>query len=107
MTSQSLTYLIRIDGATRDSTLKGYEGWFSDEYTFGVLSQFSGGAGGSGGSGKAHFDRSRDPNVKSEGRPGLIDPMRRKVVACCSPQVTIVQPPPTYIDHVTQFALSS
>jgi hypothetical protein len=33
MTSQSLTYLIRIDGATRDSTLKGYEGWFSDEYT--------------------------------------------------------------------------
>src|SRR6516162_6370137 len=54
----SLTYLLRVDGVTGDSTLKGYEGWFTvDEYTFGELSQLARlGAGGSAVAGKAQLD---------------------------------------------------
>ena len=57
-TSQPLTYLLRVDGVTGDSTLKGYEGWFTvDEYTFGELSQLARlGAGGSAVAGKAQLD---------------------------------------------------
>ena len=34
-----LTYLLKIDGVTGNSTIDGYVGWFTvDEYTFGVLS---------------------------------------------------------------------
>src|SRR5262245_31902256 len=54
----ALTYLLRVDGATGDSTLKGYEGWFTvDEYTFKEFTALAThiGAGG-GGAGKAQFD---------------------------------------------------
>ena len=57
-TSQPLTYLLRVDGVTGDSTLKGYEGWFTvDEYTFGELSQLARlGAGGGAVAGKVQLD---------------------------------------------------
>jgi type VI protein secretion system component Hcp len=55
--SPELTYLLKIDGIAGDSTLEGYEDYFAvDAYTFGVLSQLSGGTGGGGGVGRAEFD---------------------------------------------------
>jgi VCBS repeat-containing protein len=52
-----LTYLLKIDGIAGDSTLEGYEDYFAvDAYTFGVLTQLSGGTGGGGGIGRAEFD---------------------------------------------------
>ncbi|SHK07109.1 Type VI protein secretion system component Hcp (secreted cytotoxin) [Bradyrhizobium lablabi] len=52
----ALTYLLKVDGVTGDSTIKGYEGYFTvDEFTFNELTKLAnGGAGGS--SGKAQFD---------------------------------------------------
>jgi type VI protein secretion system component Hcp len=52
----ALTYLLKIDGVTGDSTIKGFEGYFTvDEFTFNELTKLAnGGAGGS--SGKAQFD---------------------------------------------------
>ena len=47
MAAQPLTYLVKIDGLTGNSTIKGYEGYFAiDEFTFGELSQLSNGGGG-------------------------------------------------------------
>src|SRR5256885_3496102 len=41
-----LTYLVKIDGVKGDSTLRGYEGYFTiDEFTFGELSQLPNGGG--------------------------------------------------------------
>jgi type VI protein secretion system component Hcp len=56
--SQPLTYLLRVDGVTGDSTIKGYEGWFTvDEHTFAEFTQLATRAGGiGGGAGKAQFD---------------------------------------------------
>ena len=56
--SQPLTYLLKVDGATGDSTMAGYEGWFTvDEYTFGELTRLaSTGAGGSGRAGRVQLD---------------------------------------------------
>ncbi len=52
----ALTYLLKIDGVTGDSTIKGFEGYFTvDEFTFNELTRLThGGAGGS--TGKAQFD---------------------------------------------------
>src|SRR5438445_362483 len=56
MAAQPLTFLVKIDGLTGNSTIKGYEGYFAiDEFTFGELSQLSNGGGG-GGVGKALLD---------------------------------------------------
>src|SRR5258707_2316232 len=56
MANAQLTYLLKIDGIAGDSTIKGYEGYFTvDEFTFNELTRLAnGGAGGS--SGKAQFD---------------------------------------------------
>jgi hypothetical protein len=49
----SLTYLIKIDGATGDSTIDGYDGYFTvDEFTFEALTQLA----GSGRIGRAQLD---------------------------------------------------
>ena len=38
MASHNLTYLLKIDGVTGNSTIDGYVGWFTvDGSTFGVL----------------------------------------------------------------------
>ncbi len=51
-----LTYLIRIDGATGDSTIDGYQGYFTvDEFTFNELTRLANGSGGAA-TGKAQFD---------------------------------------------------
>jgi type VI protein secretion system component Hcp len=52
----ALTYLLRVDGATGDSTIDGYQGDFRvDEFTFNELTRLaSGGAGAV--TGKAQFD---------------------------------------------------
>jgi type VI protein secretion system component Hcp len=51
----ALTYLIRIDGATGDSTIDGYQGYFTvDEFTFNELTRLANGAGAR--AGKAQFD---------------------------------------------------
>jgi type VI protein secretion system component Hcp len=56
MANQPLTYLLRIDGATGDSTIEGYQGYFTvDEFTFNELTRLANGAGGAG-AGKAQFD---------------------------------------------------
>src|SRR5439155_177819 len=56
MAAQPLTYLVKIDGLTGNSTIKGYEGYFTiDEFTFGELSQLANGGGGAG-VGKALLD---------------------------------------------------
>jgi hypothetical protein len=40
--SQPLTYLLRVDGVTGDSMIKGYEGWFTvDEHTFAEFTQLA------------------------------------------------------------------
>jgi type VI protein secretion system component Hcp len=53
----ALTYLIRIDGATGDSTIDGYEGYFTvDEFTFNELTRLANGGGGGAATGKAKFD---------------------------------------------------
>jgi type VI protein secretion system component Hcp len=53
----ALTYLIKIDGATGDSTIDGYQGYFKvDEFTFNELTKLANGGGGGGGAGKAQFD---------------------------------------------------
>src|ERR1700738_5551182 len=56
MANAQLTYLLKIDGIKGDSTLKGFEGYFTvDEFTFNELTRLAnGGAGGS--SGKPQFD---------------------------------------------------
>ena len=56
MASQPLTYLLKIDGVLGDSTIKGYEGYFTvDEFTFTELTRLAN--GGSGASvGRAQFD---------------------------------------------------
>jgi len=58
MANQSLTYLLKIDGVTGDSTIDGYEGYFTvDEFTFNELTRLAnGGSGGGAGAGKAQFD---------------------------------------------------
>jgi type VI protein secretion system component Hcp len=53
----ALTYLIKIDGATGDSTIEGYQGYFTvDEFTFNELSTLTSGGGGGAATGKAKFD---------------------------------------------------
>src|SRR6202049_402557 len=43
----ALTYLIKIDGATGDSTIDGYQGYFTvDEFTFNELTSLANGGGG-------------------------------------------------------------
>ena len=55
MASQPLTYLLKIDGVKGDSTINGYEGFFSvDEFTFEELTNLV--SGGGSGAGKAQFD---------------------------------------------------
>src|ERR1700692_868314 len=58
MANQSLTYLLRVDGVTGDSTIDGYQGYFTvDEFTFNELTKLAAaGAGAGGGAGKAQFD---------------------------------------------------
>ena len=58
MANQSLTYLLRVDGVTGDSTIDGYQGYFTvDEFTFNELTKLAAaGAGTGGGAGKAQFD---------------------------------------------------
>ena len=52
----ALTYLLKVDGVTGDSTLKGYEGYFTvDEFTFTELTRLANGGGGAG-AGRAQFD---------------------------------------------------
>src|SRR5215510_10682115 len=56
MANQPLTYLLKIDGIKGDSTIKGFEGYFTvDEFTFNELTRLSA-SGGGGGAGKAQFD---------------------------------------------------
>ena len=52
-----LQYFIKVDGATGDATLKGFEGWFSvDGFDWGVQnSETIGSATGGAGAGKASF----------------------------------------------------
>ena len=51
-----LTYLIRIDGVTGDSTIDGYQGYFTvDEFTFNELTRLANGSSGAG-AGRAQFD---------------------------------------------------
>src|SRR5258708_24361189 len=54
MANAQLTYLLKIDGIKGDSTIKGFEGYFTvDEFTFNELTRLANaGAGGS----KAQFD---------------------------------------------------
>src|SRR5260370_27853875 len=56
MARAELTYLVKIDGVKGDSTIKGFEGYFTvDEFTFNKLTKLAnGGAGGS--SSRAQFD---------------------------------------------------
>ena len=54
--SPSLTYLLKVDGATGDSTVDGYKGYFAvDEFTFNELTRLANGGGGAG-AGRAQFD---------------------------------------------------
>ena len=47
MASQPLTYLLKIDGVLGDSTIKGYEGYFTvDEFTFTELTRLANGGSG-------------------------------------------------------------
>src|SRR5258707_3118091 len=56
MANQPLTYLLKIDGVTGDSTIDGYEGYFTvDEFTFNELTRLANGGGGAA-TGKAQFD---------------------------------------------------
>src|SRR5260370_26074039 len=56
MANAQLTYLLKIDGIAGDSTIKGYEGYFTvDEFTFNELTKLANGGAG-GGSSKAQFD---------------------------------------------------
>src|SRR4029077_13291491 len=52
-----LQYFIKVDGATGDATLKGFEGWFAvDGFDWGVQNTTSIGSAGSGaGAGKTSF----------------------------------------------------
>jgi type VI protein secretion system component Hcp len=51
-----LQYLIKVDGATGDSTLKGFEGWFSvDGFDWGVQNSRTTSTGTGGGAGKTTF----------------------------------------------------
>src|SRR5882672_6455625 len=52
----ALTYLLKVDGVTGDSTIHGYEGYFTvDEFTFNELTRLANGGGG-GSAGRAQFD---------------------------------------------------
>jgi type VI protein secretion system component Hcp len=54
--SSPLHYFLKIDGVSGDSTVKGFEGWFSvDGYDIGVQNTGSLSSGGGGGAGKAEF----------------------------------------------------
>ena len=54
--AQPLTYLLKVDGITGDSTISGYQGYFTvDEFTFNELTRLANGGGGAG-AGKAQFD---------------------------------------------------
>jgi type VI protein secretion system component Hcp len=54
--SSPLQYFLKIDGVNGDSTVKGFEGWFSvDGYDVGVQNTASVSTGGGGGAGKAVF----------------------------------------------------
>src|SRR5258708_16644370 len=56
MANQPLTYFLRIDGVTGDSTIDGYQGYFTvDEFTFNELTKLANGSGGAA-TGKAQFD---------------------------------------------------
>src|SRR5882672_2059369 len=52
----ALTYLLKIDGVAGDSTIEGYEGYFTvDEFTFNELTRAANASRGAG-AGKAQFD---------------------------------------------------
>jgi len=52
----ALTYLLKVDGVTGDSTIKGYEGYFTvDEFTFTELTRLAN-AGSGAGAGRPQFD---------------------------------------------------
>src|SRR5262249_43543957 len=54
--SRPLHYFLKIDGVNGDSTVKGFEGWFSvDGYDIGVQNTGSLSSGAGGGAGKAQF----------------------------------------------------
>jgi type VI protein secretion system component Hcp len=54
--SSPLHYFLKVDGVTGDSTVKGFEGWFSvDGFDLGVKNISSPSAGTGGGAGKAQF----------------------------------------------------
>src|SRR5262249_48952171 len=54
--SSPLHYFLKVDGASGDSTVKGFEGWFSvDGYDIGVQNTGSFSTGGGGGAGKTQF----------------------------------------------------
>src|SRR5262249_47912649 len=54
--SSPLHYFLKIDGVNGDSTVKGFEGWFSvDGYDIGVQNTGSLSSGAGGGAGKAQF----------------------------------------------------
>ena len=56
MANQPLTYLLKIAGIQGDSTIRGYEGYFTvDEFTFNELTRLASATGGGGGS-RAQFD---------------------------------------------------
>src|ERR1700680_1357887 len=88
MANAQLTYLLKIDGIKGDSTLKGFEGYFTvDEFTFNELTRLAnGGAGGS--SGKPQFDPLM---VDSAGLPpGLVTLLKDAATGKHIPSVELV-----------------
>src|ERR1700737_652288 len=88
MANAQLTYLLKIDGIKGDSTLKGFEGYFTvDEFTFNELTRFAKG-GASGSSGKPQFDPLR---VDFAGLPpGLVSLLKDAATGKHIPSVELV-----------------
>jgi type VI protein secretion system component Hcp len=85
----ALTYLIKIDGATGDSTIDGYQGYFTvDEFTFNELTSLANGGGGGAATGKAKFDPLM---VDLAGlSPGLVTLLKDAVTGKHIPSVELV-----------------
>src|SRR5258707_12790053 len=93
MANQPLTYLLRIDGVTGDSTIDGYQGYFTvDEFTFNELTSLANGGGGGGGGGAATGKAKFDPlMVDLAGlSPGLVTLLKDAATGKHIPSVELV-----------------
>jgi len=84
-----LTYLLKVDGVAGDSTIKGYEGYFTvDEFTFTELTRLAN-AGSGAGAGRPQFDPLTVDIVSSDGAEAIMMREARELIKQKNPSLQV------------------